>query len=144
MGTMCDWLLQGWQNERVLYRDGLAGCVLLVIPTDPAPHLKKVWRAVPSLRPCRLFCPRCACSCCHHLCTCDQAASAQVWDRGLSEAGMAEGRVPWVAGEGDFRAAGRPAGPGAWVADVCAQQGVLDALLLRHSTHHICLCMPAP
>lgn len=38
-GGMC---LQGWQNERVLYRDGLSGCVLLVLPRDPAAHLKKV------------------------------------------------------------------------------------------------------
>ena len=30
----------------MLYRDGPTGCVLLVLPTDPAPHLKKVWRAV--------------------------------------------------------------------------------------------------
>ena len=50
-----DWLLQGWQSERVLYRDGPAGCVLLVLPTDPAPHLKKVWRAVLTLPPCCLF-----------------------------------------------------------------------------------------
>ena len=34
--------MQGWQNERVLHRDGLSGYVLLVLPTDPAPHLKKV------------------------------------------------------------------------------------------------------
>ena len=34
--------VQGWQNERVLHRDGLSGYVLLVLPTDPAPHLKKV------------------------------------------------------------------------------------------------------
>ena len=46
-----DWLLQGWQSERVLYRDGPSGCVLLVLPTDPAAHLKKVWRAVLTLPP---------------------------------------------------------------------------------------------
>ena len=33
---------QGWQKERVLYRDGLSGCVLVVLPRDPAAHLKKV------------------------------------------------------------------------------------------------------
>ena len=38
-GGMC-W--QGWQKERVLYRDGLSGCVLVVLSRDPAAHLKKV------------------------------------------------------------------------------------------------------
>ena len=50
-----DCLLQGWQNERVLYRDGPAGYVLLVLPTDPAPHLKKVWRPSLASPPCWFF-----------------------------------------------------------------------------------------
>lgn len=33
---------QGWQHERVVKRDGREGRVLLVIPDDPATHLKKV------------------------------------------------------------------------------------------------------
>jgi len=35
-------LLQGWQHERVVKWDGREGRVILVIPDDPATHLKKV------------------------------------------------------------------------------------------------------
>ena len=89
-------------------------------------------------------------TCCCHFCTCDEAALAHVWDRRRSEASMA-GRVrALIAGEGNCRAAGGPAGPCAWMAHVCAQQGVLDALLSGHSSPaHACLASfsqasPAP
>lgn len=42
--------MQGWQNERVLHRDGLSGYVLLVLPTDPVPHVKKVILVFQGLR----------------------------------------------------------------------------------------------
>ena len=42
-----------------------------------------------------------------------------------------------IAGEGDCRAAGGSAGAGAWLADVCAQQGAGEGLLSGHSTFYL-------
>ena len=37
---MLNW--QGWQHERVVGWDGRQGRILLLLPSDPATHLKKV------------------------------------------------------------------------------------------------------
>ena len=46
--------VQGWQCERVVQRDGLSGKILLVLPTDSAPHLKKVCNGNSLAHPLRL------------------------------------------------------------------------------------------
>ena len=106
--------LQGWQNERVVQRDGLKGRILLVLPTDPAAHLKKVrW--------------------CAGACMQEEIAQSQSERRGnLSAAAVfhlhlgqqhTKSLFGIPTGQGSCCAAGGAAGPGQGVAARRALQG---------------------
>ena len=124
--------LQGWQHERVVKWDGREGRVLLVIPDDPATHLKKVQAGCKRLL--SQFCidkKSLACMCQISFCCCLLCISSNAL------AAIDVYIVCFCTGERDLWCSRRPSWALQRLAAVCSLPGQTT----HNANQHTCSCV---